>query len=26
MHYAQQLQKIIPVAEGDHAQGPSCSV
>src|SRR2546421_7721805 len=26
MHYAQKLQKIFPVAEGDYAQGPSCSV
>src|SRR5947209_13806197 len=26
MHYAQQLQKIFPVAGGDHAQGSSCSV
>src|SRR3989440_11065084 len=26
MHHAQKLQKIFPVAEGDHAQGPSCSV
>ncbi|MFL5589924.1 MAG: hypothetical protein ACJ8DI_20060, partial [Ktedonobacteraceae bacterium] len=26
MHHAQNLQKIFPVAEGDHAQGPSCSV
>src|SRR5947207_2293139 len=23
---AQKLQKIFPVVEGDHAQGPSCSV
>ncbi len=26
MHHAQKLQKIFPVAEGDHSQGPSCSV
>src|SRR2546429_3099070 len=26
MPHAQNLQKIFPVAEGDHAQGPSCSV
>jgi len=26
MHLAQKLQKIFPVAEGDHAQRPSCSV
>ncbi len=26
MHHAQKLQKIFPVAEGDHAQGPFCSV
>src|SRR6266699_6930501 len=26
MHHAQQLQKIFPVAEGDHSQRPSCSV
>src|SRR5437764_5231674 len=26
MQHAQKLQKIFPVAEGDHAQGPSCSV
>ena len=25
MPHAQHLQKIIPVAEGDHAHGPSCS-
>jgi len=26
LHHAQNLQKIFPVAEGDNAQGPSCSV
>src|SRR6266702_3379210 len=26
MHHSQKLQKIFPVAEGDYAQGLSCSV
>ncbi len=26
LHYAQKLQKIFPVAEGDPSQGLSCSV
>ena len=26
MPHAQNLQKIFPVAEGDHTHGPSCSV